>query len=148
MEAITDVQTHLEILQKYGLAVYLSLFFSIGIFLFSVWMVKRLLAMNESEKQQLLSMQEREREKHQEFLSEAVKSNTSALIMASDRLSDLGATLKGISESLIRIESANKYQREEHVVLTQLLGDVGKDVSVVSDHVKDMSYRIRDVNKG
>jgi tRNA G18 (ribose-2'-O)-methylase SpoU len=148
LEAITDVQTHLEVLQKYGLAVYLSLFFSIGIFLFSVWMVKRLLTMHEKEKQQLIASQEREREKHQEFLSEAVKSNTTALIIASDRLSDLGATLKGISESLIRIESANRYQREEHVTLTSLLGDVKKDVTVVSDHIKDVAYRIRDTNKG
>lgn len=147
MEAITSVPTHLEILQKYGVAVYLSLFFSIGIFLCSVWLVKRLLTMHESEKKQLLSMQEKEREKHQEFLSEAVKSNTTALIMATDRLSDLGAMLKSVSESLIRIESANKYQREEHTVQTQLVGDMKKEVSISCERIKEMEYRIREMGK-
>lgn len=147
MEAIADVPTHLAVLQKYGLAVYLSLFFSIGTFIFLVLLVKKLLAMHEKEKDQLINMQEKERASHQEFLSEAVKSNTSALIMASERLSDLGSTLKGISESLIRIESANRYQREEHVVLTQQISEVKKDVSVSADNIKDISYRIRDVNK-
>lgn len=147
MGPIANIPIHLEVLQKYGLAVYLSLFFSIGIFLFSVWMVKRLFNMHESEKKQLLNMQEKEREKHQEFLSEAVKSNTSALIIASDRLSDLGSMLKGISESLIRIESANKYQREEHVILSQTLGDVKKEISLSSEYIKDVGYRIREINK-
>lgn len=133
MEAITSVQTHLEILQKYGLAVYLSLFLSIGIFLFSVWLVKRLLTMHESEKKQLLAMQEKEHERHQGFLSEAVKLNTTALIMATDRLSDLGAMLKSVSECLVRLESANKYQREEHVLQAQIL--------------KDMDYSLRNMGK-
>lgn len=147
MGAITNIPTHLEILQKYGLAVYLSLFFSIGIFLFSVWLVKRLLVTHEAEKKQLLAMQEKDRERYQEFLSEAVKSNTSALIMASDRLSDLGAMLKSISESLIRTESANKYQREEHNVQTQLLGDMKKEVAITSEHIKGLDYAVRDISK-
>lgn len=133
MEAITSVSTHLEILQKYGVAVYLSLFFSIGIFIFSVLLIRRLLNMYEAEKKQSLATQEKEREGHQQFLSEAVKGNTTALIIATDRLSDLGAMLKSISECLVRLESANKYQREEHVLQAQLL--------------KDMDYSLRNMSK-
>lgn len=147
MEAITSIPTHLEILQKYGIAVYLALFFSIGTFVFSVLLIKRLLNMYEAEKKQSLATQEKERESHQTFLSEAVKSNTTALIMATDRLSDLGAMLKSVSESLIRIESANKYQREEHTVQTQLVGDMKKEVSISCERIKEMEYRIRELGK-
>ena len=89
--------------------------------------------MHEAEKKQLLIMQEKEHERHQGFLSEAVKSNTTALIMATDRLADLGAMMKSVSECLIRIESANKYQREEHALHAQIL--------------KEMDYSLRNMGK-
>ncbi len=136
MDSVTSIPMHLEVLQKYGLAVYLSLFFSIGIFIFSVWLVKKLLVMHESEKKQLLAMQEKEREQHQQFLSEAVKANTTALIIATDRLSDLGSMLKTMASALERLESANKYQREEHTAQTQVLADMQKEIYAMYGRLK------------
>lgn len=115
----------IEILQRFGLAVYLSLFFSFGIFAFTFWLMKHLLAQWEAE-----------RTEHQKFMSDSVRANTSALVAATDRLSDLGAMIRGVSEQLVRLETANRYQRDEHQSQFAILTELQKDVAVIGEKVK------------
>lgn len=115
----------LEILQKFGLAVYLSLFFSIGIFAFTFWLMKHFLAQWEAE-----------RTEHQKFMSESVKSNTGAIVSATDRLADLGAMIRNLAEQLTRLETANRYQRDEHQAQSTALSDLKRDAAIISSKLK------------
>lgn len=116
-----------EILQRFGLAVYLSLFFSIGIFAFTFWLMKHFLAQWEAE-----------RTDHQKFMSESVRSNTTAIVSATDRLADLGAMIRGLSEQLIRLETANRYQRDEHQTQTAKLTEIQRDLAVAGEKIKSL----------
>ena len=116
-----------EILQRFGLAVYLSLFFSIGIFAFTFWLMKHFLAQWEAE-----------RADHQKFMSDSVRTNTMAIVSATDRLADLGAMIRSLSEQLTRLETANRYQRDEHQTQTAALGGLQRDLAVVGEKIKSL----------
>ena len=115
----------MEVLERFGLAVYLALFFSVGIFTFSVWLVRHLLKQWESE-----------RAEHQEFMSNSVKANTGAIVSATDRLADLGGMIRSLAEQLARLETANRYQRDEHSKHDTMVASLQRDLAVLSEKIR------------
>jgi hypothetical protein len=100
---IESIMKTFGILKEFGIIGYLALFLGIGIFITAVWLVKH-----------IVISYERERLQHQQFLSEAVGSNTKMMGVMTERMSDLAGLCSKILENLSRIESADRYQREEH----------------------------------
>jgi len=91
-----------EIIQKYGLAVWLVVVFCLGLFVFTGWIVRY-----------LLKSHEKEREEHQRFFSDAIKSNTQALVQTATSLSDASSSINHSMEVLGRIEEMIRENRKE-----------------------------------
>lgn len=108
-----------------GLSTYLALFLSIGVFLTALFLVRF-----------LIRTYERERQVHQQFLSDAVKSNTAMIGQVVERMNDLGNLITKILESLTRLENADRYQREEHKQILLALENVKGELGNLHDQLK------------
>lgn len=106
-----------QIINEYGLAVWLVVLFCIGLFIFTFWLVKY-----------LLKSHEKERELHQKFFSEAIQSNTQALVTTADKLAEATLSIRYSMEALGRIESITKSAREDHQILQTTQVSIHKDM--------------------
>ena len=116
---IESILKSLSYVKEFGIIGYLALFLGVGIFLMAMWLVKH-----------TVNSAEREREHNQKFLSEAVGANTKMMDVIAGRMGDIANLCERIMDNLARIESADKYQREEHKEIIMTL------VQFVS-HVKE-----------
>ena len=93
----------ITIFEQYGLAVYLALFFSIGIFIAAISLVWWIMKTNKEE-----------RKDSQQLLKETIGSHTRAITQATASLHELGSLMKFHLESTGRLEEGHKRQRDEH----------------------------------
>ena len=118
------IKASIEGTKLLGLSTYLALFLSIGIFVTAILLIRF-----------LIRSYERERQIHQQFLSEAVKQNTSAIETVADRMNDLAGVFSKITESLTRLESADRYQREEHKQILLILTELKNEMSNIHERL-------------
>jgi cell division protein FtsX len=120
-----------EVVSKLGVPIVLAVSLSIGIFLSALWLVKN-----------LLKSYEKEREQHQIFLSDAVKSNTEAIRNIADRINDnMNMNYRfvdGITNYINRMETADRYQREEHIKIIQLLETACLKMQNISERIQQI----------
>jgi CHASE3 domain sensor protein len=125
-----------EIISKFGAPLVIAIVFSFVILFFSIWLVKS-----------LLKSYERERSEHQKFLSDAVRANTEQLRMVGERFNDITnmqyrmidsfiAYTKNVEESVSRLETADRFQREEHLKTMTLLNEAITKLAVIQDEIK------------
>lgn len=120
-----------EIVSKLGVPIVLAVCLSIGIFLAALWLVKN-----------LLKQYEKERETSQKFLSEAVNQNTQAIKQMADRLNEnMGLYYKfidGITGYINRMETADRYQREEHIQLLKSSETVNLKLQNIAEGIRNL----------
>ena len=92
-----------DIIKAQGLATWLAIFLTIAMAGVTGWIVRW-----------VLKSSDESRKDHQKFFSESIGANTRIIEQVSERLSDVKNALEKINESLIRLETANGHQRQEH----------------------------------
>ena len=151
----------ISIFEQYGLAVYLALFFSIGIFCAAIALVWYNVKSNREERKDF----QEERKDFQKLLSETIAANTLSVIQAASNLQELGALMKFHLESTGRLEEGHKRQRDEHMqlretvrgghdvinnVMVQVKGDLGTihhDVEEIKSDLEKTSGKVYDIDR-
>lgn len=135
-----------EIIRNYGIAVWLVVLVFIGLLIITGLLVRHLLKTHEKERE----ANQEERKLHQQFFSDAIKSNTQALVRTADTLSEASSNIRYSLDALARVEQIAISSKEDFQELNAIQMDVHRDIGSLTtkiDNFQSLQLQCQEICK-